>query len=430
MKKESKILFWFQFSWKCYKCKKKCKCQNCRKEQEKNINYSQLKSSNIIDIIDFDSLLSISSETNKKKKISNYQKKNKEINTIENIFDDTNNVQIKNNDLNKKNLYFKVDKVEDIFTKLQNPVSFSQIENICQLLKNKFNETYKKCIKYNKLNNNSKCNLCNLLIETADEISLFSCEKQMTEFIIYLLINFPHFQIRENKQEYLQKITDCIMNLKYAQNKSVKGVMICKSCLIKIINTNEIVNIIKSIFNKIENNFNQNENKMNKESKKLIGNNSFKIDVINYIIVDEKKNNNNEINENNHIYHENNNKFEKKSNYQNNQIQIIELVENIKKNIFSQLKNIINNFKFFDEYKLHASFDNLNLWLNYYLKYLYKIFLSIQKFKNDVQSDPNKNNYILLIIDELKKAENNFIKLQNIIESFTIIQNLLKKINY
>ena len=346
------------------------------------------------------------------------------------MFDDTNNVQIKKNDLNKKNLYFKVDKVEDIFTKLQNPVSFSQIENICQLLKNKFNETYKKCIKYNKLNNNSKCNLCNLLIETADEISLFSNERQMTEFIIYLLINFPHFQIRENKQEYLQKITDCIMNLKYAQNKSVKGVMICKSCLIKIINSNEIVNIIKSIFNKIENNFNQNENKMNKESKKLIGNNSFKIDVINYIIVDEKKNNNNEINENNHIYHENNNKFEKKSNYQNNQIQMIELVENIKKNIFSQLKNIINNFKFFDEYKLNATFDNLNLWLNYYLKYLYKIFLSIQKFKNDVQSDPNKNNYILLIIDELKKAENNFIKLQNIIESFRIIQNLLKKINY
>ena len=70
------------------------------------------------------------------------------------------------------------------------------------------------------------------------------------------------------------------------------------------------------------------------------------------------------------------------------------------------------------------------MWLNYYLKYLYKIFLSIQKFKNDVQSDPNKNNYILLIIDELKKAENNFIKLQNIIESFRIIQNLLKKINY
>jgi hypothetical protein len=109
---------------------------------------------------------------------------------------------------------------------------------------------------------------------------------------------------------------------------------------------------------------------------------------------------------------------------------MIELVENIKKNIFSQLKNIINNFKFFDEYKLNASFDNLNLWLNYYLKYLYKIFLSIQKFKNDVQSDPNKNNYILLIIDELKKAENNFIKLQNIIEFFRIIQNLLKKINY
>ena len=68
MKKESKILFWFQsFSWKCYKCKKKCKCQNCRNECEKNINYSQQKTSNEIDIIDFDSLQTFSSEIKKKK---------------------------------------------------------------------------------------------------------------------------------------------------------------------------------------------------------------------------------------------------------------------------------------------------------------------------------------------------------------------------
>jgi hypothetical protein len=380
--------------------------------------------------LDFDSLQTFSSEINEKKKTTNYQKKKKKINIIENNFDDINYVQNKCDSLNNKNLYFKVNKVEDIFKIFQNPVSFTQIENICHILKDKFNETYKKCIKYNKLNNNSECHLCNLLIETADEISLFSSERQMTEFIIYLLINFPHFQIRKSKEEYLQKIADCLMHLKYAQNKIVKGVIICKSCLIKIANTNEIVDIIKSIFKKIVNNFNQNQFQINKESQKLSGN-TLKIDLDTFKIVDENKSNNNETNENNNIYLENYNKFEKNNNNQNyitNLITIndIYIIENNKRIIIDQLNKILNFLKFHKEIKFNQLFENLNLWLIDYLNKLISIFLAIEQLKRYVQNDPKKHNFIQLIIEESKKSQYNIIKLKQIIK----IIEFFRKFNY
>ncbi len=299
-------------------------------------------------------------------------------------------------------------------------------------MKDKFNETYKKCIKYNKLNNNSECNLCNLLIETADEISLFSNERQMTEFIIYLLINFPHFQIRKSKEEFFQKIADCIIYLKYAQNKNIKGVIICKSCLIKIVNTNEIVNIIKSIFIKIENNSIQNEYQMNKETKKL-SRNTLKIDLDKLIVVDENKNNHNEINENNNKYLENKSEIEKNSINQNNQKYMFHLItmndiyaiENNKKIIIEQLYRILNILKFQKEFKFNHLFEELICSLNNYLKILMFIFFSIKQLKNHILCFSNKDNYIQLIIEESKKAENNIIKLKQIIEFFRQF-----KINY
>ena len=63
--------------------------------------------------------------------------------------------------------------------------------------KEKFIETYKKCSKIKKLKKNLKCNLCNLLIENADEVTFFSNERQMIKFFIYQWIMI----LKELKEE-------------------------------------------------------------------------------------------------------------------------------------------------------------------------------------------------------------------------------------
>ena len=217
--------------------------------------------------------------------------------------------------------------------------------------KEKFIETYKKCTKIKKLKKNLKCNLCNLLIENADEVTFFSNERQMIKFFIYFLINFPFLQVKNNKKENLQKIADCFFYLKDAKKEKIfNPISICKFCLIKISNQKNIIDLIRSLFLIYQNERNINNNNANNQSNSFSskGNNTLKIDLDKLIVVDDNKINNNQNYENNNSNIENNLKIDKTNNIE------------IKEDYFRTFTHLI----FLRKYYFNSNCNNL-LQINY-----------------------------------------------------------------
>ena len=282
------------FSWKCFKCKKRCKCDKC-KDLYKQISQSSLNKNDTKEEtqsnITFYSNINNNVKKNQKNKkvgkikifLNKWKKKNKHnvfnnYNIIE-VYEDENNQSINDNkknikyqnpnySLNNNNNLTQIENIE------KDSISIEELKELVEKNKNKYLTTYEKCLKHSNNLSNIECDLCGLESDSIENIVNFLNGKYFLEFFFHFFVNYDYLITTKTQNQILIDAYDIFQLIINYNNQKYDIRNICKCCLLKIANS-------KFNFNKIYMSmFSQNIKKENYGLNLKNNSNNYQIDKI------------------------------------------------------------------------------------------------------------------------------------------------------
>jgi hypothetical protein len=282
------------FSWKCFKCKKRCKCDKC-KDLYKQISQSSLNKNDTKEEtqsnITFYSNINNNVKKNQKNKkvgkikifLNKSKKKNKHnvfnnYNIIE-VYEDENNQSINDNkknikyqnpnySLNNNNNLTQIENIE------KDSISIEELKELIEKNKNKYLRTYEKCLKHSNNLSNIECDLCGLESDSIENIANFLNGKYFLEFFFHFFVNYDYLITTKTQNQILIDAYDIFQLIINYNNQKYDIRNICKCCLLKIANS-------KFNFNKIYMSmFSQNLKKENYGLNLKNNSNNYQIDKI------------------------------------------------------------------------------------------------------------------------------------------------------
>ena len=310
--------------WICYKCQKLCNCQSCsilfRNYEKQKFDNNNEKIMSFEDCLNEAKIINFNKDINKK---NNNKINDSEINLLnkknEIVFDFLNdkNYNTKKNTQNNENLYYQQyfnsfnnqNECELFYNNLINAANISLKKIISPFLRKKLIKIailsekyyYHKC-KTIFLKKN--CDICFKNEHCLNEILRFKNSKDFLNYLRYLylckyrILDYNHENFENNKKELLLYYSNYDLNEKNNWSFHIPKIM-CKSCLLKIINKKNSLEIFKNILidKKIPNKTIDNKNKKQVNLKinnykslkifKILKNNEQKINQ-NFISISEK----------------------------------------------------------------------------------------------------------------------------------------------
>ena len=380
-----------------------------KKEEIKNED-SKIEDTKIEDI----KIEEIKKEDIKKEDIKNEDIKNEEINNnlnnINTIIKNKNN----NNILNKKKEN-KIIPIKNEEQKENKKIDSKEYEIIIN--KNKYLKTYKKCCCSINENNKKICNICELEFINSEEIVNFSSLKQFLEYVLHILLNFKEFIFFEiNTQKYnniYMEIASLISDIEQKKNDTNFCRNICKSCLIRLINSDKRLDLFQTIFSSFLDENKKNYIEYNSDIDKIIIKKNFISNLSN-------KNNLNVINN----YYEN-------RKFNNNNVPIF-FDKNFKEEFLNSIKMLINNVTLFikNENKNSLVINSICKRIKDSFIFHQNLFLKMIENEKKLYSLYENNKKLKKFLNELKKEieidENEFIKFKIILAFYIDIINNLK----
>ena len=356
----------------------------------------------------------IKKEDIKKEDIKNEDIKNEEINNnlnnINTIIKNKNN----NNILNKKKEN-KIIPIKNEEQKENKKIDSKEYEIIIN--KNKYLKTYKKCCCSINENNKKICNICELEFINSEEIVNFSSLKQFLEYVLHILLNFKEFIFFEiNTQKYnniYMEIASLISDIEQKKNDTNFCRNICKSCLIRLINSDKRLDLFQTIFSSFLDENKKNYIEYNSDIDKIIIKKNFISNLSN-------KNNLNVINN----YYEN-------RKFNNNNVPIF-FDKNFKEEFLNSIKMLINNVTLFikNENKNSLVINSICKRIKDSFIFHQNLFLKMIENEKKLYSLYENNKKLKKFLNELKKEieidENEFIKFKIILAFYIDIINNLK----
>ena len=310
--------------WICYKCQKLCNCQSCsiffRNYEKQKFDNNNKKIMSFEDCPNEAKIINFNRDINKK---NNNKINDSEINLLnkknEMVFDFLNdkNYNTKKNTQNNENLYYQQyfnsfnnqNECELFYNNLINAANISLKRIISPFLRKKLikiailSEKYY----YHKCKNiflKKNCDICFKNEHCLNEILRFKNSKDFLNYLRYLylckyrILDYNHENFEKNKKELLLYYSNYDLNEKNNWSFHIPKIM-CKSCLLKIINKKNSLEIFKNILidKKIPNKTIDNKNKKQVNLKinnykslkifKILKNNEQKINQ-NFISISEK----------------------------------------------------------------------------------------------------------------------------------------------
>jgi len=356
----------------------------------------------------------IKKEDIKKEDIKNEDIKNEEfnnnLNNINTIIKNKNN----NNILNKKKEN-KIIPIKNEEQKENKKIDSKEYEIIIN--KNKYLKTYKKCCCSINENNKKICNICELEFINSEEIVNFSSLKQFLEYVLHILLNFKEFIFFEiNTQKYnniYMEIASLISDIEQKKNDTNFCRNICKSCLIRLINSDKRLDLFQTIFSSFLDENKKNYIEYNSDIDKIIIKKNFISNLSN-------KNNLNVINN----YYEN-------RKFNNNNVPIF-FDKNFKEEFLNSIKMLINNVTLFikNENKNSLVINSICKRIKDSFIFHQNLFLKMIENEKKLYSLYENNKKLKKFLNELKKEieidENEFIKFKIILAFYIDIINNLK----
>ena len=415
------------FSWKCFKCKKRCKCDKC-KDLYKQISQSSLNKNDTKEEtqsnITFYSNINNNVKKNQKNKkvgkikifLNKSKKKNKHnvfnnYNIIE-VYEDENNQSINDNkknikyqnpnySLNNNNNLTQIENIE------KDSISIEELKELVEKNKNKYLRTYEKCLKHSNNLSNIECDLCGLESDSIENIVNFLNGKYFLEFFFHFFVNYDYLITTKTQNQILIDAYDIFQLIINYNNQKYDIRNICKCCLLKIANS-------KFNFNKIYMSmFSQNIKKENYGLNLKNNSNNYQIDKIE-----------NNINKSNILkiplydmpnYFNNEFLFRLKNNTHELLININKLIQFIKGYNKYFDKNDCFNFFYFQNQCINTEFQNLLYEyekINDYIENLKKYAEEYNEFKKFIKvfevALKNNNQYIKRLKEYYKDYEDYF----------------------
>ena len=412
------------FSWKCFKCKKRCKCDKC-KDLYKQISQSSLNKNDTKEEtqsnITFYSNINNNVKKNQKNKkvgkikifLNKSKKKNKHnvfnnYNIIE-VYEDENNQSINDNkknikyqnpnySLNNNNNLTQIENIE------KDSISIEELKELVEKNKNKYLRTYEKCLKHSNNLSNIECDLCGLESDSIENIVNFLNGKYFLEFFFHFFVNYDYLITTKTQNQILIDAYDIFQLIINYNNQKYDIRNICKCCLLKIANS-------KFNFNKIYMSmFSQNLKKENYGLNLKNNSNNYQIDKIE-----------NNINKSNILkiplydmpnYFNNEFLFRLKNNTHELLININKLIQFIKGYNKYFDKNECFNFFYFQNQCINTEFQNLLYEyekINDYIENLKKYAEEYNEFKKFIKvfevALKNNNQYIKRLKEYYKDYE-------------------------
>ena len=412
------------FSWKCFKCKKRCKCDKC-KDLYKQISQSSLNKNDTKEEtqsnITFYSNINNNVKKNQKNKkvgkikifLNKSKKKNKHnvfnnYNIIE-VYEDENNQSINDNkknikyqnpnySLNNNNNLTQIENIE------KDSISIEELKELVEKNKNKYLRTYEKCLKHSNNLSNIECDLCGLESDSIENIVNFLNGKYFLEFFFHFFVNYDYLITTKTQNQILIDAYDIFQLIINYNNQKYDIRNICKCCLLKIANS-------KFNFNKIYMSmFSQNIKKENYGLNLKNNSNNYQIDKIE-----------NNINKSNILkiplydmpnYFNNEFLFRLKNNTHELLININKLIQFIKGYNKYFDKNDCFNFFYFQNQCINTEFQNLLYEyekINDYIENLKKYAEEYNEFKKFIKvfevALKNNNQYIKRLKEYYKDYE-------------------------
>ena len=334
---------------------------------------------------------------------------NNNLNNISSIIKNKNN----NNNLNKKKENKIISNKEE--QKENKKIDSKEYEIIIN--KNKYLKTFKKCSCSINENNKKICNICELEFINSEEIVNFTSLKQFLEYVLHILINYKEFIFFEiSPQKYnniYMEIASLISEIEQKKNDNIFDRIICKSCLIRLINSDKRLDLFQTIFSNFLD--------KNKEKEKIY------IEDIDKIII--KKNIFSNLSNKNNINTINNYINNRRSNINNVPIFFN---KNFKENFLISIQTLIDNITCLNKIKNKNSFV-----INYICNQIEDSFifhqnLLLKMIENEqkLYFQCEKNKKLKKYLDELKKEIENdqkeFIKFKKILALYFDILNIVK----
>ena len=351
----------------------------------------------------------IKKEDIKKEDIKN-EEFNNNLNNINTIIKNKNN----NNILNKKKEN-KIIPIKNEEQKENKKIDSKEYEIIIN--KNKYLKTYKKCCCSINENNKKICNICELEFINSEEIVNFSSLKQFLEYVLHILLNFKEFIFFEiNTQKYnniYMEIASLISDIEQKKNDTNFCRNICKSCLIRLINSDKRLDLFQTIFSSFLDENKKNYIEYNSDIDKIIIKKNFISNLSN-------KNNLNVINN----YYEN-------RKFNNNNVPIF-FDKNFKEEFLNSIKMLINNVTLFikNENKNSLVINSICKRIKDSFIFHQNLFLKMIENEKKLYSLYENNKKLKKFLNELKKEieidENEFIKFKIILAFYIDIINNLK----
>ena len=356
----------------------------------------------------------IKKEDIKNEDIKNEDIKNEEINNILNNINTIIKNKNNNNILNKKKEN-KIIPIKNEEQKENKKIDSKEYEIIIN--KNKYLKTYKKCCCSINENNKKICNICELEFINSEEIVNFSSLKQFLEYVLHILLNFKEFIFFEiNTQKYnniYMEIASLISDIEQKKNDTNFCRNICKSCLIRLINSDKRLDLFQTIFSSFLDENKKNYIEYNSDIDKIIIKKNFISNLSN-------KNNLNVINN----YYEN-------RKFNNNNVPIF-FDKNFKEEFLNSIKMLINNVTLFikNENKNSLVINSICKRIKDSFIFHQNLFLKMIENEKKLYSLYENNKKLKKFLNELKKEieidENEFIKFKIILAFYIDIINNLK----
>ena len=334
---------------------------------------------------------------------------NNNLNNIETIIKNKNNYN-----LNKKKENKIISNKED--QKENKKIDSKEYEIIIN--KNKYLKTFKKCSCSINENDKKICNICDLEFINSEEIVHFSSLKQFLEYVLHILLNYKEFIFFEiNTQKYniiYMEIASLISEIEQKKNDNIFDRIICKSCLIRLINSDKRIDLFQTIFSIFLD--------KNKEKEKI------NIDDIDKIII--KKNVFTNLSNKNNINTINNYIDNKRSNINNVPIFFD---KNFKENFLNSIQTLIQNVTSLNKIKEKNSFV-----INYICNQIknsfilhQNLFLKMIENEEKLYFQYEKNKKLKKYIDELRKeiemGKKEFVDFKKILVIYIDILNKVTK---